>query len=174
MMLLGLFTPADVQKSTFSDDRPQNNSLNNIMNNLHNVAIHEAGHAVADCVLGHGLTPQGIELSRFDDERFEGMVYANDSNPRDCIVATFAGPIAEYRATRACCRSNTGNNFSQISQAQTFRGGRCDIDGQGIYNAVFETRARRRRRYLGRKRRDGFRSTSSLCPGQIIRFSRRM
>ncbi len=23
MMLLGLFTPADVQKSTFSDDRPQ-------------------------------------------------------------------------------------------------------------------------------------------------------
>ena len=63
-----------------------NNSLNNIMKNLHNVAIHEAGHAVADCVLGHGLTPQGIELSRFtrielsrfDDERFEGVVYAND------------------------------------------------------------------------------------------------
>jgi hypothetical protein len=53
-----------------------NNSLNNIMKNLHNVAIHEAGHAVADCVLGHGLTPQGIELSRFDDERFEGVVYA--------------------------------------------------------------------------------------------------
>ena len=33
-----------------------NNSLNNIMKNLHNVAIHEAGHAVADCVLGHGLS----------------------------------------------------------------------------------------------------------------------
>jgi hypothetical protein len=80
-----------------------NNRLNNIMNNLHNVAIHEAGHAVADCVLGHGLTPQGIELSRFtrielsrfDDERFEGVVYANDSNPRD-----FGAKSVAYGASR--------------------------------------------------------------------------
>ena len=119
-----------------------NNSLNNIMKNLHNVAIHEAGHAVADCVLGHGLTPQGIELSRFDDERFEGMVYANDSNPRDCIVAIFAGPIAEYRATREmrnietdvrdialCCRELLGHK-------NTFVENECNYENFGDFFAL--------------------------------------
>jgi hypothetical protein len=119
-----------------------NNSLNNIMKNLHNVAIHEAGHAVADCVLGHGLTPQGIELSRFDDERFEGVVYANDSNPRDCIAATFAGPIAEYRATREmrnietdvlniarCCRELLGLK-------NTFVENECNYENVGDFFAL--------------------------------------
>jgi len=135
-----------------------NNSLNNIMKNLHNVAIHEAGHAVADCVLGHGLTPQGIELSRFDAERFgmvyandsnpfEGIVYANDSNPRDCIVATFAGPIAEYRATREmrnietdvrnialCCRELLGHK-------NTFVENECNYENFGDFFALVYTLA---------------------------------
>jgi len=132
-----------------------NNSLNNIMKNLHNVAIHEAGHAVADCVLGHGLTPQGIELSRFtrielsrfDDERFEGVVYANDSSPRDCIVATFAGPIAAYRATREmrnietdvgnialCCRELLGHK-------NTFVENECNYENFGDFFALVYTLA---------------------------------
>ena len=67
------------------------------------------------------------------------MVYANDSNPRDCIVATFAGPIAAYRATREmrnietdvrnialCCRELLGHK-------NTFVENECNYENVGDF-----------------------------------------
>ena len=82
--------------------------------------------------------PVGLEVHHrpriFLAEGFEGILYANNSNPRDCIVATFAGPIAEYRATREmrnietdvrnialCCRELLGHKNTFVENECNYR-----------------------------------------------------
>lgn len=67
-------------------------------------AVHEAGHAVAACEMGFGMTRRGIVLAGREGITYTRGPGIRSQNPsirkrynRRRIITTVAGPVAEYR-----------------------------------------------------------------------------